>query len=142
MTDYAPVPFQPIVQGVITFPLGTAPGSPVVFDGEGISGIARVVGFPTGAYVLNLDEGLPGNAGAVQPGAGPIVNPNVRSLITPRGAGVPPVSLVATSAVLYLLSPVAGVGADQIVIVTQTFPLALVDNPAGLEIIIWVVPNG
>lgn len=139
MTDYGQDIFQPIVQGVITFPVGGG----VVFNGEGVSGIARVAGFPLGAYILNLDEGLPGNSGAVQPGAGPIVNPNVRTLITPRGFGAPPVSNIATSAVVYVLSPTPGVGADQVIIATQTFPpLTLADSVGGLEVIIWVVPNG
>jgi hypothetical protein len=139
VTDYSPILFQPIVQGVVTFPNGVLPGSTVVFDGEGISGIARAVGFPSGAYILNLDEGLPGNAGAVQPGTSVLVNPNVRTMITTRGSGTPPISPITNTAVLYLLSPVLGVGADQVIVVMQTFPTMFADPPAGFEIIIWVV---
>jgi len=89
--------------------------------------------------LLDLDEGLPGNAGAVQPGTSPISNPNVRTMVTVRGSGVPPISLISTTAVLYLLSPTPGVGADQVLIVMQTFPPAFADPAAGFEIIIWVV---
>jgi hypothetical protein len=139
MTDYAVTPFQPIVQGVVTFPNGVGPSTPVEFTGVGVSAISRAVGFPLGAYVLDLDEGLPGNAGAVQPGASPISDPNVRTMVTVRGSGAPPISIISTTAVLYLLSPTPGVGADQVLIVMQTFPVALADPPAGFEIIIWVV---
>lgn len=135
MTDYAVTPFQPIVQGVVTF---DALGNPV-FDGEGISFISRIVGFPLGAFILTLDEGLPGNAGAVPPGTSPINDPNVRTMITMRGAGVPPASNIVATAVLYALSPTPGVGADQLIIATQTFPLMLADPVAGFEIIVWRV---
>ena len=135
MTDYAVTPFQPIVQGVVTI---DALGNPV-FTGEGISEITRVGAIPLGAFLLTLDEGLPGNAGAVPPGLSPINDPNVRTMLTMRGAGVPPASNIVASAVLYLLSPAPGVGADQILITTQTFPLALADPVAGFEIIVWRV---
>jgi hypothetical protein len=134
MTDYAVTPFQPIVQGVI---VATATG--VTFDGEGISNIERVTGFPAGAFLLTLDEGLIGNAGAVPPGLAPINDPNVRTMLTMRGAGTPPISNIVASAVLYVLSPTPGVGADQIIIATQTFPLALADPNGGIEIIVWNV---
>ncbi len=143
MTDYAVNPFQPIVQGVVTFPEGIAPGSPIQFTGEGISDIARAVGFPTGAYVLTLDVGLPGNSGAVPPGTTLINNPNVRTMITPRGAGTPPYSNISAISVLYLVSPDVGVGADQILVVMQTSPPAppsvLADPTGGFELIVWIV---
>jgi hypothetical protein len=142
MTDYGPVPFQPIVQGVITFPGGAAPGSPVLWTGEGISFIERTPLVPTGSYVLTLDEGLPGNAGAVQLGLAPILNPNVFTMVTPRGSGVPPASNIGTVGVLWVASFIPGVGDPRLVISTETIPLALADSPAGLEVIIWVVPNG
>jgi hypothetical protein len=135
MTDYAVTPFQPIVQGVVTI---DALGNPE-FDGEGISDVSRPVGFPLGTFILTLDEGLPGNAGAVQPGTTVISDPNVRTMITTRGAGVPPISNIVATAVLYLLSPIPGVGADQLLVVMQTFPLALADPVAGFEIIVWNV---
>jgi hypothetical protein len=137
VTDYAVTPFQPIVQGVVTFPNGV--GGTVEFTGEGVSAISRAVGFPVGAYVLDLDVGLPGNAGAVPPGVSPLSDPNVRTMITVRGSGVPAISNIATIAVLYLLSPTPGVGANQVLVVMQTFPIALDDPPAGFEIIVWVV---
>jgi hypothetical protein len=139
MTDYAVTPFQPIVQGVVTFPAGVGPATPVEFNGEGVSAISRFPGFPLGAYLLTLDEGLPGNAGAVPPGVSPLSDPNVRTMITVRGSGVPPISNISTIAVLYELSATPGVGANQILIVMQTFPPAFADPPAGFEIIVWVV---
>jgi hypothetical protein len=135
MTDYAVTPFQPIVQGVVTI---NALNNPE-FDGEGISDVFRPVGFPVGVFILTLDEGLPGNAGAVQPGTTLISDPNVRTMITTRGAGVPPASNIVATAVLYLLSPAPGVGADQILVAMQTFPLGLADPVAGFEMIVWVV---
>jgi hypothetical protein len=134
MTDYAVNPFQPIVQGVVTI-VGGAP----VFDGVGVSSISRVVGFALGAFLLTLDEGLPGNAGAVPPGTSPINDPNVRTMLTMRGLGVPPKSNIVATGILYLLSPTLGVGADQIIVTTQTFPLALADPNGGFEIIVWRV---
>ncbi|HYX21862.1 MAG TPA: hypothetical protein VFA98_13530 [Thermoanaerobaculia bacterium] len=132
--DYAVTPFQPIVQGVVSFVAG-AP----VFDGEGVADIARAPGFPVGAFLLTLDPGLIGNAGAVPPGASPKNDPNVRTILTMRGVGAPPLSNIVTKAVLYLLSPAPGVGADRILVVTQTFPLALADPNGGFEIIVFVV---
>lgn len=132
--DYAVTPFQPIVQGVVSF----VAGSPV-FDGEGVSDIARAPGFPVGAFLLTLDPGLIGNAGAVPPGTSPINDPNVRSMLTMRGVGSPPLTNIVTKAVLYLLSPIPGVGADRILVVTQAFPLALADPNGGFEIIVWSV---
>jgi len=142
MTDFAVTPFQPIVQGVVTFPDGPGVGTPVVFTGEGISDIERPTLFTQGAYILTLDAGLPGNSGAVPPGTTLINNPNVRSMITARGAGTPPFSGVAAIAVLYLLSPDVGVGSDQILVTMQTVPpAALIDPAGGFEIIVWVVED-
>jgi hypothetical protein len=145
MTDYSPIIVQPIVQGVVTFPIVL--GSPVpTWNGEGISNIERFGVFPAGAYLLTLDAGLPGNAGAVQPGATLFTaNTNVSSMITPRGSGVPPSSNITTSAIVYLQSGAVGVGDANIVIVLQTFAggvQVLADPPAGFELIIWVTANG
>ena len=131
--DYSAFPFEPIVQGVVTFDAFGAP----VFNGRGISMISRAVGFPAGAFVLQLDAGLPGNAGAVPPGIAPFLNPNVRTIVTPRAAAPPPVPNIATVAVAYLVSATVGVGADRILVVTQTFPAALADPSGGFEIITW-----
>ncbi len=142
MTDFAVNPFQPIVQGVVTFPDGPGAGTALTFTGEGISDIARVILFTEGAYVLTLDAGLPGNSGAVPPGTTLVNNPNVRTMITPRGAGTPPYSGVSAISVLYLLSPEPGVGADQILITMQSPPTPLVvltDPAGGFEIIVWLV---
>jgi hypothetical protein len=135
--DYAVTPFQPIVQGVVSFTAGA--GSVPVFDGEGVSDITRAPGFPVGAFILTLDPGLIGNSGAVPPGASPINDPNVRTMLTMRGAGSPPASNIVAKAVLYLLNPTPDVGADRILVTTQAFPLALADPNGGFEIIVWSV---
>lgn len=139
MTDYSAYPAEPIVEGLVTFP-GPA-GSPPVFNGRGVSLITRAVGFPLGAYVLQLDEGLPGNAGAVPPGTNAISNPNVRTMIMQRvTVGAPPLPNIATIAVLYPVSLVPGVGSDRILVVMRTFPPAFADPTGGFEIIVWSVP--
>jgi len=136
MADVSLTEFQPIVQGVVTF----LPGIPTVptFNGEGVSDIARPVGFPAGAYLLTLDEGLIGNAGAVPPGANPLIDNGVRTMVTTRGVLPVPTPNILTIAVAYLTSPIPGVGADQILIVMQTFPpLTLADPTGGFEVIVW-----
>jgi len=133
MPDYSAFTFEPIVQGLVTFDAAGAP----VFNGRGVSAISRVGAIPAGAFILQLDAGLPGNAGAVPPGVSPLANPNVRTLITTRGAGIPPIPNIVTKAVDYLLSPVPGVGADRILVVMQTFPIALADPAGGFEIVVW-----
>ena len=72
----------------------------------------------------------------------PILNPNVATLVTPRGSGAPPISNIGTIGVRWVLNPVAGVGDSVLVITTETIPLALADSPAGLEVIVWVIQNG
>lgn len=133
MTDYSAFPFEPIVQGVVTFGVG----ADIFFNGRGVSLVTRPVGFPAGVFVLQLDAGLPGNAGAVAPGVSPFLNPNVRTVLTMRSTTIPPIPSIATVAVNYLLSPLAGVGADRILVVTQTLPTALADPHGGFEIITW-----
>src|SRR5271166_3629581 len=103
MTDYAAAPIQPIVEGVVTFPggVGTAP----FFDGKGVSAIVRDPATGgQGGYILTLDVGLPGNAGAV-PFAGPpplipfppfALDPDVRTMILPIGIGSPPATGIAS----------------------------------------------
>ena len=92
MPDFAAAPIQPIVEGLVTFPAG--PGGAVKFDGKGVSAIIRdgATG-GQGGYILVLDQGLPGNAGAVPFGPSPFPNapdPDVRSMVTPIGFGLPP----------------------------------------------------
>ena len=136
MTDYSPYIFEPIVQGLVTFAPVVLGGGPV-FNGRGVSSIVRAGAFLAGAYILTLDAGLPGNAGAVPPGVSPIANPDVRTIITTRGAALFPTPNIATIAVDYLLSPVPGVGADRILVVMQTIPAALADPTDGFEIVVW-----
>ena len=136
MPDYAAAPIQPIVEGLVTFP-GGAPA--ISFDGKGVSAIARIAGHPLGAYVLTLDEGLPGNAGAVPFGPSPPLapDPDVRTLILPIGVGVPPVSGVHAIGVAYNPSGISGVGAFQIFIVLTNMVFALVEPVNGFQIIVW-----
>lgn len=124
--------FEPIVQGVVTF-VGGAP----VFNGEGVSFIERAPGFALGGYILTLDEGLIGNAGAVPPGANPLFDNNVRTMIQTRGVLPVPTPNIITIAVVYLTSAIPGVGADRIGVIMQTHPLALADPTGGFEIIVW-----
>lgn len=133
--DYAVSPFEPIVQGVVTFSAGVP-----FFEGRGaLPTVTRAGIFIVGTFVLTLDVGLPGNAGAVPIGIGPFINPDVRTMVTTRGSGVPPVSPVATIAVTYIPSLAPGVGANRVLIVMTDLTATLVDPPAGFEIIVWRV---
>jgi hypothetical protein len=155
MTDYAATPIQPIVQGLVTFDNPNV-GAGVHFTGRGVSSISRittVTGF--GGFMLVLDEGLPGNAGAVEPNINisppgvplpPLPpNPDVRTMITIRGSGTPPVTTIAEIAVQYgqttpppVLPP--GTGNNAVFVTTATGGGVLTD-PAAFEIIIWVGPD-
>lgn len=132
MTDYSANLFESIVQGVVTFV-----GGDPVFNGEGISDIVRVPGFSLGAYLLTLDEGLIGNAGAVPPGANPLIDNNVRTVIQTRGLLPVPTPNIFAISVLYVTSPIAGVGCNQIIVVMRTNPPAFADPTGGFEIIMW-----
>lgn len=133
MTAYSPFLFESIVQGVVTF----EDGEPV-FNGEGISDIVRVPGFPLGAYLLTFDEGLIGNAGAVPPGDNPLIDNNVRTMIQTRGVPPVPIPNIINISVLYVTSPIAGVGCNQIIVVMFTnLPVELADPTGGFEIIMW-----
>jgi hypothetical protein len=135
MTDYAVTPFEPIVQGLVTNPLGLGN----VFEGRGCLPTVTRAGGLVGTFILTLDPGLPGNAGAVPPGTGPFINPDVRTMVTTRGQGVPPVSPISTIAVTYVTSFLPGVGANRVLIVMTDLAGVLTDPPAGFEIIIWRV---
>lgn len=133
MTDYPRHPLSPIVQGLVTFQGALL--TPV-FNGRGVSAVARALGFPIGVYVLQLDAGLPGNAGAVPPGTTPIANPDVRTLLRPRMAIPPGLPDIVTMAVNYLTSAVPGVGSDRLLIVMRN-GLTFADPLGGFEIIVW-----
>jgi hypothetical protein len=133
--DYAVSPFEPIVQGVVTNPLGLGP----VFEGRGALPTVTRAGGLVGTFILTLDVGLPGNAGAVPPGLAPFINPDVRTMVTTRGSGAPPNTPVATVAVTYVTSFIPGVGANRILIVMTDLAAVLTDPPAGFEIIVWRV---
>ena len=142
MTDYAaPAPVQPIVQGLVSFPLGPGPGNPVAFEGKGISAIARGAS-AQGSFLLTLDVGLPGNAGAVPPVLGQFgpplpQDPDVRTLIVPIGIGAPPLSGIVAIGVAYETSAVPGVGATQIQVVTTNGGFVPIDPKGGFEIVVW-----
>jgi len=149
MSDYAVTPVQPIVQGLVTIPSGT-PGGPVIFTGKGaLPTVTRdpASGSGQGAFILTLDQGLPGNAGALQPlpdqpGATFPAVPDARTLVTVRGDPniAPPVTTITQIAVAYITSPTPGVGVTQIEIVLTiagvgTDPVGT--NGNGFEVVVW-----
>lgn len=142
MTDYAAAPIQPIVEGLVTFPGGA--GTQPFFDGKGVSSIVRGTA-PFGDYILTLDVGLPGNAGAVPfAGAPPLLpfpppapDPDVRTLVIPLGVGVPPLSGIASIGVSYIPSALPGVGAPQVEVVLTNAAFIPNDPQAGFQIIVW-----
>ncbi|HYX21863.1 MAG TPA: hypothetical protein VFA98_13535 [Thermoanaerobaculia bacterium] len=138
--DYAAAPVQPIVEGFVSYPAG--PGTAPIFDGKGISKIVRdpaaING--VGAFILTLDVGLPGNAGAVPFGPAPplLPDPDVRSLVVPIGSGAPPpLSGVARIGVSYIPSAVTGVGAPQLEVVLTSAGGTTVDPVGGFLLIVW-----
>lgn len=134
MTDYASAaPVQPIAQGRVFFPLGPGAGNPVSFDGKGILSIARGAN-AQGDFVLTLDPGLRGNAGAVPPGPPPPPDPDVRSLVTAVGGGLSGISAIV---VAYQTSAVPGVGATEVHVVTANAGFGPIDPALGLQIVIW-----
>jgi hypothetical protein len=136
MTDYAAAPIQPIVEGFVTFPGGV--GTQPFFDGKGVSSIVRGTA-AFGDYILTLDVGLPGNAGAVPFGPSPPLapDPDVRTLIIPLGIGVPPLSGIASIGVSYIPSALPGVGAPQIEVVLANAAFITHDPQNGFQIIVW-----
>lgn len=143
MTDYAAAPIQPIVQGLLTVdPVSHVP----TFHGKGVSAVTRTAVGADILYTLTLDEGLPGNAGELQPGPtvlGP--QPDARTLINIRGsltnAIVGGTSIVATG-VTYIApstSPDGGV-TEVLLVFTNAVPAAVDPTgtvASGVEIIIW-----
>jgi hypothetical protein len=126
MSDYAAAPIQPIVQGLLTVS-GTTPS----FVGKGVSSVSRT---GAGDYVLTLDPGLPGEAGALDPNL-------ARSLVTLRGgSGAPPVTTITQVAVVYHASATPGVGDN-----TVELLFSIAGTPtelsgaasAGAEVVIW-----
>jgi hypothetical protein len=142
MPDYAAAPIQPIVEGIVTFPGG--PGTQPFFDGKGVSAITRAAGFPLGVYILTLDAGLPGNAGAVpfaasslQPPAPAFPpDPDVRTMVTPITT-FPAVAFVQSIGVSYIPSALSGVGAPQIEIVITEAVFLPFDPANGFQVVVW-----
>ncbi|HYB24720.1 MAG TPA: hypothetical protein VED41_13040 [Solirubrobacteraceae bacterium] len=138
--DNAAAPIQPIVEGLVTYPGG--PGTTPQFDGKGVSAIVRDPAALNGkgAFILTLDVGLPGNAGAVPFGPSPplLPDPDVRTLVLPiGGTGIPPLSGIASIGVSYIPSAQTGVGAPQIEAVFTNAAFVTEDPKGGFQIIVW-----
>jgi hypothetical protein len=159
MTDYAAAAVQPIVQGLITV---SALGGVVSFTGRGAllvpsaqaspNGVGRDNTHPQGVFVLTLDQGLPGNAGEVEPtpdGALTPAAPLPRTLVDVRApivAGAPTVTTLISVSVAYgnftVPAPADG-GLRQVMIVVSTSGVVggLADpftpNANGLEVVVW-----
>lgn len=167
MTDYAAAAVQPIVQGLITV---SALGGVVTFTGRGArlipslqaspAGIGRDNTHAQGVFVLTLDVGLPGNAGAVEPvpdvNGIPVLAPAAplpRTLVdvrAPTVAGVVVPSTLLSTSVAYgnftgpasITPPVDG-SLTQVMIVVSTTAVVggLADpftpNGNGIEVIVW-----
>lgn len=142
MSDYASTPVQPIVQGLVTIPTGV-PGDTPVFFGRGISSVVRDVASAQGAFILTLDEGLPGG-GALQPTPDDVLippAPDARTYVTVRGgSGTPPATTITQIAVSYLTNATPGVGIDRIEVVLSiagagTDPVGAAGS--GFEILVW-----
>jgi hypothetical protein len=143
MTDYAAAPIQPIVQGLLTVdPVTLVP----TFEGKGVASVTRTVAGTSILYTLTLDEGLPGNAGELQPGptfALILQQPDARTLVTARGSitnAVPGATSVAGIGVAYgQIGEDGGFKAVLIVFTDATHtavdPTGAVAN--GAEIIVW-----
>jgi hypothetical protein len=149
MPDYAAAPIQPIVEGLVTFPGGV--GTQPFFDGKGVSSIVRDPATGgQGGYILTLDVGLPGNAGAVPFAASPLEpplpvfapDPDVRTLVIPLGVGIPPLSGIASIGVSYISSALTGVGAPQIEVVLTNAVFIPHDPKGGFQIIVWIGIGG
>lgn len=130
---YDAAPLQCIAQAIVTIAGG---GGPITFVGRGIQQILRdgATG-GQGGYFIVLDPGLIGNAGAVPP-VGAATLDTVRTVVQPRGAGVPPVSGIGTIAVTYIQSPIVGVG-DPIIEVTMETNMLVFADPPAFEIIVF-----
>ena len=155
MTDYAAAAVQPIVQGLITITVAGA-ANIVNFAGRGASlapsatGVGRDGVNPAGVVVLTLDQGLPGNAGAIEPvpdvggvlAAAPFA-PLVRTLVSPRSpaAGTPTTleSISVTYGNFTVPAPADG-SLRQVEIVFATGGVLTDPIPsaaAGAEVIVW-----
>ena len=137
MSDFAITPFEPIVQGVVTITAGA-----LAWEGVGLEAIERLPGHPLGVYLLTLDEGLPGNSGAVPPGTATVLNPDVRTLVTCRAPAPPAVNPIQTIGVLYLpIPPDPDVGSTSVLIVMAD-AANLLNDPVAFEVSIFRVFNG
>jgi hypothetical protein len=144
MTDYAAAPIQPILQGLVSIDQN---GNPQFF-GKGASAVARVTGQAAGVFQLTLDQGLPGNAGAIEPlpTNSPFTppfpdDPDPRTTITIRGTGTVPGTTISEVVVSYgpgTPAPAPGVGDNTIFVSFATSAGVFTDPPAGFEIITWL----
>lgn len=157
MSDYAAAAIQPIVQGLLTV---DGQGG-VHFFGRGAfigpagTGLApgRNAVNAQGDFILTLDEGLPGVAGAVEPVPAPVTLPALlappaplmRTHLSVRapapGTPTPLLSLAVNYGNITDNVPAvpAGVGFTQIEILTAVTGAVLTDPAvtSGIEIIVW-----
>ena len=138
MPDYASAaPVQPIAQGLVTFPLGPGPGTPVRFQGRGILSLTRAFPLGQGYFVFTLDPGLRGNAGAVPAGPLPPPDPDVRTRVIAVGAPPLFVSGINSIGVAYRTSLAVGVGAIEVHVITANLAFVPIDPTGGLQIVVW-----
>lgn len=149
MTDYAAAPIQPIVQGLLTVDI--VGGVPVpTFQGKGVSAVTRTAGGVQIVYELTLDEGLPGNAGELQPSpidlGPPLVlgpQPDARTLINIRGSltnVIPGGTSIVATGVTYAVAGMDGGFTEVLLVFTDATPAAVDPTGAvasGVEIIVW-----
>jgi len=107
---------------------------PVQFEGRGFLSVVRGA-LPDGDFVLTLDPGLIGNAGAISAGPPPPPDPDVRTLVLPIGG--PILSGTAAIGVGYQTSPLPGVGATEVHVVTTNNVFISHDPKQGFFIVVW-----
>ncbi len=137
--DYAAAPVQPLVQGLLTVdPVSLIP----TFRGRGVSSVTRP---SIGVYNLNLDVGLPGNAGEFA-GTSPTTLPaaDIRTMVTFRGSPTNPSLAFATTLTDYTVDyinpgPDGGIRTIQFIFNTVAqFPVDPTGNDAaGVEILVF-----
>jgi hypothetical protein len=135
-TDAAPI--QPLANGLLMI-VGGVP----IMSGIGFQSAVARGASPVGDFIIQLEignlaldpvsTGLPGDIG-IDPRFG-------RIRMTARGLGTPPAATLAQLAASYIVSPVPGMGAQQIQITTRLANGAFIDpvapDAAGLEIILF-----
>jgi len=141
MTDYAAVPVQPIVQGLITLVNPDVPDDGIDFFGIGIvqNGPFAPVRNGAGSYTLTRDPGLPGDVAI-----NPLFGRFMMTVCGPNGIAAGAPTAIESKSLTYLTSPLLNanlVGANQIEIFLAAGG-AGTDFETGLEIILWRADAG